>query len=174
MKIKSASCVDEEQEQPLELLFACHERVRRFAGLTGRLAVHVREKGADAEAQQAADNVLRYFEQALPRHHDDEEIDVFPALRKLRDAQVDAAIDSLLLEHESLNALWARVHPWLAQISAGRAPEAEPIGLRDFVIGYPEHAAHEERDVFPALARLPAEEIERIAAAMRGRRDIRA
>lgn len=169
MTLFSASSASDD-ERPLELLYACHERVRRFTATTGRLAGHVRAHGADAEAREAASNVLRYFDLALPNHHADEEEDVFPALRRLGDAQLDQAIDDLLAQHETLGAAWGDVRPWLAGIAEGKPADAPPSVLPAFVADYPAHAEFEERAVFSALSRLPADVIDAIAQRMRARR----
>jgi iron-sulfur cluster repair protein YtfE (RIC family) len=169
MTLFSASSASDD-ERPLELLYACHERVRRFTSTAGRLAVHVRAHGADAEAREAASNVLRYFDLALPNHHADEEEDVFPALRRLGDAAVDQAIDDLLAQHETLGAAWGEVRPWLVGIAAGETPASEPAVLPSFVADYAAHAELEERAVFSALSRLPDDMIDDIAQRMRARR----
>jgi hypothetical protein len=48
--------------------------------LLERLAVHLREQGADGPARQAAQDVMRYFDLAGPAHHEDEERHLFPRL----------------------------------------------------------------------------------------------
>lgn len=158
------------EEHPLELLFACHDKVRHFTALAGRLALHVSHQGADAEAQQAAANILRYFDLALPKHHADEEEDVFPALRALQDMRLTQALDSLLREHERLDAYWQVVQPWLTRIAQGEAPAASPLVLPRFVAEYQAHAEREERDVFSAIERLPQATVAAIAARMCARR----
>lgn len=168
MTLFSASSSDD--ERPLELLYACHERVRRFTTTAGRLAAHVRAHGADAEAREAASNVLRYFDLALPNHHADEEEDVFPALRRLGDPAVDQAIDDLLAQHETLGAAWGEVRPWLTGIAEGKPAAEPPALLPAFVADYAAHAEFEERAVFSALARLPDDVIDDIAQRMRARR----
>lgn len=168
MNLFSASSAADD-ERPLELLYACHERVRRFTTTAGRLAAHVRVHGADAEAREAANNVLRYFDLALPNHHADEEEDVIPALRRLGDAALDQAMDELLAQHTTLDAAWCEVRPWLAGIAAGEAAEP-PAVLPAFVADYAAHAEFEERRIFSALPRLPADLIDAIAQRMRARR----
>lgn len=157
------------EERPLELLYACHERVRRFTGLTERLVAHTAARGADAEAREAAESVLRYFEQALPLHHADEEADVFPALRALHDAALSAAIAALEDEHVALDAQWQRVAPWLRQLAAGAAAPA-PAGIADFSAAYARHIEAEEGEVFVAIERLPEAVVHAVAARMRARR----
>lgn len=169
MKI-AAQISPQVQERPLELLYACHEKVRHFATLSVRLAAHVDTHGADAEAQEAATGILRYFEQALPLHHIDEEADVFPALHGLRDASVDSNIRELSAEHLRLDAQWQAIAPWLRRIAAGAPPGEAPQGLENFANAYAEHAEREERDVFAALERLPEAVVSVIGARMRARR----
>lgn len=156
-------------ERPLELLYACHERVRRFTTLAGRLAVHVAESGADEQARDAATQILRYFELSLPNHHADEEEDVFPALRELRDLALAGSIAALEAEHAVLDALWHEVAPWLKRIAQG-ASEPAPQGLAQFVADYAVHTEREEREVFVAIERLPASTVDAIAQRMRARR----
>jgi iron-sulfur cluster repair protein YtfE (RIC family) len=158
------------EERPLELLYACHEKVRHFTSLGVRLAAHVETHGADAEAKEAATSILRYFEQALPLHHIDEEADVFPALRALHDTQVDNSIAKLLEEHLRLDAQWQVIAPWLRHIAAGTAPGETPQGLDTFAAAYADHAEREERDVFAAIERLPDAIVNIIGARMRARR----
>ena len=71
------------------MLEACHQRVHRMLDLTQRLAAHLRETGADTNTQQAARDVMRYFDLAAPAHHEDEERHVLPRLRQ--DGQVALA-----------------------------------------------------------------------------------
>src|SRR5215472_17762851 len=67
-------------EAPLEMLAACHDRMRDRCATLLRLRPHVAAKGADAAASSAARSVIRYFDSAARDHHADEEQDLFPAL----------------------------------------------------------------------------------------------
>ena len=58
-------------EQPFEMLTACHERVHRMLRLLGKLREHLATRGHDEQAAQAARDVMRYFDQAAPLHHED-------------------------------------------------------------------------------------------------------
>lgn len=155
---------------PLPLLAACHDKIRQFVALTGRVAAHVASDGADTQAQEAARRVLQYFDVAAPLHHADEEDDVFPALRALGDAKLAREITALEAEHAQLEAAWAAVARWLRVIEEGRTPGFSPGELPAFMAGYPEHVAREEQQVFPALARLADTTVAEIAARMRKRR----
>lgn len=73
-------------EAPFEMLDACHERVGRMLRLLHKLRAHLQASGWDAQAAEAARDVLRYFNEAAPRHHEDEERHVFPAVLAAPDA----------------------------------------------------------------------------------------
>jgi hemerythrin-like domain-containing protein len=73
-------------EAPFEMLDACHERVERMLRLLHKLRAHLQASGWDAQAAEAARDVLRYFNEAAPRHHEDEERHVFPAVLAAPDA----------------------------------------------------------------------------------------
>ena len=62
-------------EAPFEMLDACHERVERMLRLLHKLRAHLQASGWDAQAAEAA-----------PRHHEDEERHVFPAVLAAPDA----------------------------------------------------------------------------------------
>lgn len=162
----------EKPEHPLELLFACHHKVRHFSNLSGKLAVHLHEQGADDEARQCATSILRYFELALPSHHADEEEDVFPALRRLNDVHLHMVLDKLHEEHLVLDRMWKTIRPWLSEISEGGTPFVAPLVLPHFIRHYQEHTRIEEGKVFPAINRLPLETIEQIAKRMCARRGL--
>lgn len=156
-------------DDPIELLQACHDKVRRFAGLTLRLRTHLAERGADAQAQEAARSILRYFDMAAPLHHDDEDLDLFPALKSLMQPSLTACIDEVASEHVTLGHLWQALRPWLLATAAGQS-YAAPEEVDDFAHSYPAHAQREESQIYPAAAQLSAEQLQTISAAMVARR----
>jgi len=175
-------------DDPMALLLACHDKVRRFADLLLRLQQHAAVHGRDAQARDAAWSVLRYFEVAAPLHHADEDEDLYPALLALGDAGASARIQVLSEEHAVLTALWQQLAPWLRHLAAegdqdggvdvGAASDraAADAGTtasdtaRDFAARYLAHAEAEEREVYPLAARLSADTLARIAQAMVARR----
>lgn len=159
-------------DHPIELLLSCHDKVRRFAGLSLRLDLHLARHGADEEAATAARNVLRYFDQAAPLHHADEEEDLFPALRRLGDPALDAAMAALEAEHGELEQLWRAVRPWL-EAAAQQGLPVRPAELDDFARRYPIHAQREESDIYPAARRLHPATLAAIGRTMRQRRGAR-
>jgi hemerythrin-like domain-containing protein len=151
-------------DEPLELWLACHERVQRFCKLLGRVREHVERHGADAEAAESATSIRRYFNEAAPRHHEDEEIDLFPRLLARLDEQattanadeaahVRAAIAVLTAEHRSNAVLWAEIDAALARIAQGTAAVLEASQVEAFGRTYRQHIDVEESVVMPAMQR---------------------
>ncbi|HET8870213.1 hemerythrin domain-containing protein [Aquabacterium sp.] len=156
-------------DDPLEMLQACHGKVRHFAGLTVRLAQHLSEHGADRQARDAAQSVLRYFDVAAPLHHADEDDDLYPALLALDDAELTQAISRLTAEHTELGRLWQAVRVWLQQVHEGQA-SLPPVELTAFAQRYPQHALDEETLVYPHAKRLRPELLVELGKSMAQRR----
>jgi hemerythrin-like domain-containing protein len=163
-------------DEPIEMLRACHERIAAQCTTLGKLAAHLPLHGADTQAQQAARNIMRYFDIAGPNHHADEEQDLFPMLIEVSHRQclpVSETIASLPDAHRSLEALWAQLRTVLAEIAQGRASQLEPTLVDDFVDTYRSHIALEEREVLPfADAYLDRQQLAELSAAMVARRTI--
>lgn len=142
-------------DQPFEMLHACHERVQRTLGLLARLRDHLRQHGADAQAREAARDVLRYFDIAAPLHHEDEELHVFPPLLAHGSAAVVELVQALQAEHAAMARHWAAARVPLAALAEGAAgavpwsPEQEKV-LDDFAGLYAEHIVREESVAYPA------------------------
>ncbi len=144
-------------EQPFEMLEACHERVERMLGLLRRLRDHLPGHGADANARQAARDVMRYFDLAAPHHHQDEELHVFPPLRVGRDPRLVALVDRLHQEHLQMETRWREARKVLDAVASGAlqslAPQDE-AALDAFASPYGEHIKAEEELAYPAAAAL--------------------
>ena len=167
-------------DQPLELWLACHDRVRRMASLLERLHEHMQNKGADDAAQVTATSIRRYFDEAAPRHHEDEEIDLFPLLRRLlpRKAPADAtkvaaALDRLEGEHVELGSLWQDVRATLLAIEAGQPARLDRGLVQRFASRYREHCEIEDTVVAAALRRcLAGEDLDALGQSMAERRGV--
>lgn len=162
-------------DDPLEMLVACHERVRRNCLLVERIAGHLEDQGLDDEARVAAASVLRYFDIAGKNHHLDEEADLFPALLAVADATnrpgLQALVARLLDDHEALDALWADVRARLQALATGRPASLPPSLAAAFTRAYDEHIAEEEGVLIPLARRLlAAEALARLGASMAARR----
>lgn len=137
-------------DQPFEMLEACHERVQRMLQLLERLAAHLPVHGCDAQAAEAARDVMRYFDGAAPAHHEDEERHVLPQLRAAGDEAFAAQIEQ---EHHELHRQWALLRRSLAEVAAGTWIDTGPAGFvpwQQYAALYRAHAAAEEALAFPA------------------------
>jgi hemerythrin-like domain-containing protein len=163
-------------EQPFEMLEACHERVHRMLALLGRLRAHIGQHGADAQAQQAARDVMRYFDLAAPHHHRDEELHVFPPLLAAGDPQVVAIVRRLQQDHLQMEQCWTEARAGLQRVAEGsveRLAPADDAALDAFALPYGEHIAAEEKIAYPkAQALLDAEAIQQAGEEMMRRRGI--
>lgn len=166
-------------DAPMEMLDACHDRVRRSLDRLERIAGRAAEDRIDDTVREAAADVLRYFDVAAPHHHEDEERHVFPlVLGTCGDASLHDAVRTLQLQHEEMRALWAAVRAPLEALSRGEDDRAFDAAAREhaasFVALYRRHMPVEESLVFPFVAaRLSREALDRIGAEMASRRGAR-
>jgi hemerythrin-like domain-containing protein len=162
-------------EEPFEMLAACHERVTRMLNLLARLREHLSQKGWDASVGQAAQDVMRYFDQAAPKHHDDEERHVFPALLAAPDTGLHAVVHRLQQDHIDMTAGWARARTVLATLVDGPATldVAANQVLADYAALYDRHVEDEDKLVYPAARQLlSADAVHAMSADMMARRGI--
>ena len=164
-------------EQPFEMLEACHERVHRMLDLLGRLRAHLAGHGADTQAQQAARDVMRYFDQAAPLHHQDEELHVFPPLLAQGDAGVVAVVKRLQADHVAMEGNWAAARAVLVRVAEAqlqRLAPADEAALDTFAALYGDHIQSEEGIAYPAAqALLDADTVAQAGAEMMRRRGVK-
>lgn len=156
-------------EDPVEMLLACHDKVRHFSRLLHKLTAHVAGQGADEQARSAALAVRRYFDVAAPLHHQDEDLDLYPTLQQLGDPLLSEACRRLSQEHGPQHALWQTVSAWLQTVASGEATPP-PAAVLLFADDGMRHADEEERLLYPHAKRLSAEDLAHIAQAMSARR----
>lgn len=163
-------------EAPFEMLDACHERVHRMLRLLERLREHVAAHGADDQARQAARDVMRYFDQAAPQHHLDEERHVFPPLLAAADPAVVAVVRRLQQDHLRMEAGWAQARVVLADMAEGTLKgfnDAQHTLLAGFAALYGDHIEAEEQVAYPAAReRLDATALAAMAQDMMHRRGV--
>ncbi|HWI78743.1 MAG TPA: hemerythrin domain-containing protein [Ramlibacter sp.] len=164
-------------EQPFEMLHACHDRMHRMLGLLTRLREHLPVHGVDEQARQAARDVMRYFNQAAPQHHRDEELHVFPALLAQGNPATVALVTRLQLEHLQMESGWAEARRVLAAIAAGELDSlsAQENRVLDAFTGlYGGHIEAEEQIAYPAAAvLLQGAALEAMSRDMMARRGLR-
>lgn len=161
-------------DTPFEMLTACHERVDRTLALLARLREHLGAHGADTQAQQAARDVMRYFDQAAPQHHRDEELHVFPPLIAQGDPAVLGVVTRLQQDHLQMEARWHRAREVLAAVAEGTLSSLgadDGAALDAFASLYADHIRAEETIAYPAaLAVLGPGDIAAMGQEMKQRR----
>ena len=164
-------------DQPIAVLKHCHDRIRKQLATMEKLVPHLGAKGADAEAQQAAQAVLKYFGQAAPLHHEDEEHDLIPALQQTAQGADAATLQQLvpviLDEHRRMEQLWQGLQSQLKDIADGSGSVLWGQDVRGFAELYRQHMEREEGLIAPMAKRLfSAEQMARLGAAMQRRRGL--
>jgi iron-sulfur cluster repair protein YtfE (RIC family) len=157
----------------VELLLACHERIRRFAGLALKLA---RAKGTpEHEIRDVARAIGRYFDEALPLHVADEEETVLPRL-KHGSVELAAALERMVDEHRDHQHDLARLVLVCSDLADDpqrleeRRAELEALAAR-LSADFERHLAAEEHDVFPGIeSKLPFDVRKAMVAELRARR----
>lgn len=165
-------------DAPFDMLTACHERVIRTLALLERLRQHMDKVGIDADAVDAAKDVMRYFDIAAPRHHEDEELHVFPALLAANDSSLHEIVIKLQQDHKNMECAWTRARKVLEmvtdadqQIDNSRLSGADQSALRAFCDLYDQHIETEESLVYPAaIQRLSSEALQVMGEDMMMRR----
>lgn len=161
----------EGDDDALDLLLACHERIRRFIGLAARLC----EDGADlTERAEAAERVRRYFAEALPRHVADEDASLLPRLRG-QDPAIDAALAQMHAEHEAHAPHLARLVALCQALAQDPADAAARAALHPLATqladDFAAHLALEEQVLFVGLReRLGPAGMAALLAELRARR----
>ena len=84
--------------EPIEMLYACHSKVKRFCKQLQILPAYLVEHGVNQAVKNDVQQILNYFNISAPLHHDDEEKDFFPALVEVY-PQAQENIDQLESQH---------------------------------------------------------------------------
>jgi pyridoxamine 5'-phosphate oxidase len=163
--------------QPIAVLRHCHDKIRKQIRTLQKLAKHAPEKGPNLDMQQAANAILRYFNNAAPWHHEDEEHDLLPMLQRTakgEDARIlSSLLPGILHEHKQMDAAWAALDSQLQAIASGISTELSESDVARFADMYGAHMEKEETHIAPMAKRLfSAEQMRELGNAMRARRGI--
>ncbi len=166
---------------PLEMLAECHRKIERHLDALAR-AGEVLRAGSAAERQSAffaIDMARAHFAGPLVKHTEDEELSLFPRLRRSDSAaarEALAAVAGLERQHREADALHAEFERLAGSVSRAGDADATEIAQLNAAIAalrehYLEHIAVENGVVFPAAARsLTAEDLRQFGEEIRARR----
>jgi len=148
--------------EPLALLSDCHRRIEHFLSVLIAIAEERQGGTLDSSRRTQLEAAIAYFATAAPRHTADEEESLFPRLRASCDPQAMGAL-ALVERLEADHAEAARSHDvvdglvrnWIAD--AVLSPANVRLLLNELTRLAALYAAHiqlEDRELFPAAARL--------------------
>lgn len=136
----------------LDLLMACHTRIRRFSRLA--LTIGVRPDVPEAEVREVATQCLRYFTEALPLHVRDEEDSLWPRVAG-KSAAIDAALAQMRAQHFAhgarVEALTEALRGVLADPKDLTARRRLAAAAGTVESDFEEHLQLEESTLFPFL-----------------------
>ena len=152
MPSSRAPAVAASSDAPLDTFHRCHEGIIHQLNAATALA-----ELADAamRARRVAQDTLKLFESAVMPHHNEEEVELFPAV--LRSAlpeeleTVKSMVKTLTEEHRDVEAQWLLLAPAVKKIAKGQDAEIDAAGLAELIRRYLKHARTEE-EVFLPLA----------------------
>ena len=165
------------ERDAVDMLLACHQRIRNFTGIAVRLADA--SGAALPDIANAAEAVHRYYSVALPLHEADENDSVYPRLwRNLTDSSERESLQAMVDQHGPIDEVVARLVPRWDEVK--QHPEKLPSQAADLRTDaarlqelWREHLALEEEIVFPLIrTRLPSDDLKSIHDEMKQRRGI--
>ncbi len=162
-------------DNPIALLRACHVKIADHTALLERVRQHIEQNGVDAAAREAIEKIIRYFVQAAPLHHQDEEQDLFPLLEAAAKAEdneeVLDALEFLREDHGKLETRWQAMLTQLQAILATQSGNIDAAAARQFVSAYQRHIEAENTLILPyAQTCLDQATLNTIGQAMKARR----
>ena len=170
-QIRTRPDLPHSSNEPVELLLACHARLRHFSELA--LALASRSDLEHAQVVDASHRLVRYFRVALPLHEADEEQTLTPALVELATREQIDALGQMRDQHGLLHDVLAELFPlWeLAETEPGKlvGNVALPHALRLMAV-LDVHLQLEETIIFPLIASIEPAQRKRLLDEMRGRR----
>lgn len=158
--------------KPLDLLGACHDKIRFHSELLVKLCKYLESNAVDADAIKSAKQVHRYFSTSARLHHLDEEEDLFPTLtsKTALASTVRELIITLQQEHAVLDNQWQIFENVLKNQALDELPDMTEQALA-MKASYDQHIDTENRFILPEAEKLLSrEEIVVLGEAMQKRR----
>ena len=165
-------------DDPIGMWLGCHRRIEKQLKTLAKLPAHLADKGVDADATNAAQAILRYFEKSAGHHHEDEDRDLFPLIEKrISDASESARCRELRAQLESdharMAACWAKLRKPLQGIAEGIPKSLDTGDVEAFRSIYATHIPAEDGAI-PDLAKryLTPADLEALGRSMASRRGV--
>lgn len=161
-------------EDAVDMLIGCHDRIRHFTTVAGKLA-HA-QGATPEEVMQAAAGCHRYYNVSLPLHEVDEEETLRPRLDAIGDDKIHHALLAMTDQHQAIDDLLERLLPLLLMVKNNpqtiHAAGSEMCNITTALDEmFRAHLQLEEELIFPAIReRLPQPTQLQMVEEMRERR----
>ncbi|MDQ6881042.1 MAG: hemerythrin domain-containing protein [Pseudomonadota bacterium] len=145
-------------EELLQAMADFNRRLLDHCADLRRLVPAPDERGFHAHARADMHQLSRFFAEELPRHHDDQDLDLLPALIESM-AGSDAVClreitDLLTREHRELRRQWLIIRPAIDGVCNGRTQALPVPEIEAFVERCEACVAREGSELLPMAARL--------------------
>lgn len=157
--------------EPIEMLYACHGKVKRFCKQLQILPTYLAENGINQAVKNDVQQILTYFNVSAPLHHEDEEKDFFPALVAVY-PKAQENIDALESQHISLHQAWDELAVQLTELLEDKRSVIDEELIKRFVSGYDVHIPLEEPLFELGKIHLSEEKLSEIGQVMARRRNV--
>ena len=157
---------------PLAMIHACHQRIRRFCRLLHDAGNALQQHGANQDFVTACKHIHHYFSTAGKLHHQDEENDIFPLVIRTS-LKIAELIHQLKQEHQQLDQLWESLAPLLQSARNLSDPDQFIRLANDYAALAVAHLDKEEEEFLPVIQHLlSSEQLEKIGHSMALRRKL--
>lgn len=156
-------------QEPIEMLYACHDKVRRFCHHLSLLPGYLEKNGVNQAVLNDVKIILQYFNQAAPLHHKDEEKDFFPALMA-KVPEVQEKVEELERQHEVLHESWHLLFEQLTALMERKREDVDVGLIQRFITDYDNHLSIEEPLFELGKAHLSKQELVDMGKIMSARR----
>ena len=138
-------------DEPISHFMHCHVGILAQLSRLNELPALL---GPAALARKTAEQSIAFFGKGMYVHHQEEEKELFPAVRSSAHAgperlRVDGLIDQLTAGHRELEALWESLAPGLHKVAKGQDASLDEASLSRLVQQYRQHALLEENEFLP-------------------------
>ena len=156
-------------DDPIEMLYACHGKVKKFCNQINKLPDYLQHNGCNDIAKQAITQICTYFNRAAPLHHEDEEQNFFPELVQFYPL-AQPIISELENQHIDLHENWRLLNQQLSAVLQGERDALDSLLIQQFTQGYAKHIPQEEQLFEWGKQHIPAENLRKIGQMMAARR----
>jgi hemerythrin-like domain-containing protein len=153
------SLTDSIADEALATFARSHLHIIEQMTRLGELPARIAAGGQEEQVRASASAIYRFFNDAVLAHHDEEERELFPALRHSAAPGDEAGLVQSLVarlerEHRELESMWDVVEPALRRLGRGKPALLDAAAVDRLVSSYLGHARFEESSVLPLAQRV--------------------